>query len=131
MQRGRDDEFIQEDRDYSRNPTVPRLCELVAKLIHEWEQINQQFMAHSGNLGSTSSSSALGKHPRTQKPVDPINKHAKATDSDDNLPCQGCGRFGHRRESCDLRSHPDFNLYGDWAGVPRKSLLERIYGPHH
>ena len=71
---------------------------------------------HSGNLGSTLSSCVLEKHPRPQKSSDTSNKHIKTTDNDDNLPCQGCGRYNHRRETCDLRDHPDFNRYGDWIG---------------
>ena len=84
------DELVQEDAEYYRNPTV---------LSHP----------HSGALGSASSSSALGKHPRHPKSSDTSNNHIKATDNEDSLPCHGCGHFGHRRESCDLRSHPDFN----------------------
>ena len=55
------DELIQEDVEYYRHPTVPRLCDMVAKLIYKWEQIHQQFMALSEKLGPTSASSALGK----------------------------------------------------------------------
>ena len=74
-------------------------------------------MAQSGTLGSSSSSSTLGKHPRYPKSADTANKHTKATDNDEIPICQGCGRFGHRRDTpCDLSDHPDFNRSGDWVG---------------
>ena len=79
------DELIQGDVEYYRHPTVPRLCDMVAKLIHKWEQIYQQYIAHSG------------KHPRHQKSSE-TNKHAKATDNDVELQCQACKRYGHRRD---------------------------------
>ena len=107
------DEMIQEE-GYFSNPTVERLCELVARLILQWEQTQQRFMAQSGTLGSFSSS-RLGKHPRHPKSSDTANKHIKATDNEDVLACQGCGRFGHHRDACDLSDHPDFNRSGDWV----------------
>ena len=74
-------------------------------------------MAQSGTLGSSSSSSALGKHPRYPKSTDTANKHTKATDNEEIPICQGGGRFGHRRDDpCALRDHPDFNRSGDWVG---------------
>ena len=110
------DEMIQGE-GYFSNPTVERLCEIVARLILQWEQIQQRFMAQSGTLRSSSSSSTLGKHPRYPKSTDTANKHTKATDNEEIPICQGCGRFGHRRDDpCTLRDHPDFNRSGDWVG---------------
>ena len=96
-------ELIQCDVEYYRCPTLLRLCDLFAKLIRKWEQISQQFMADKS-----------GKHPHHQKSADTASKHTKAIDNDDNLPCQGCGRLDHRRETCYLRHHSDFNPNGDW-----------------
>ena len=92
------DELIQGDVEYYRHPTVSRLCDMVAKLIHKREQIYQQYIAHSGNLGPTSSLSSLGKHPRHQKSSE-TNKHVKSTDNDVELQCQACKHYGHRRET--------------------------------
>ena len=91
------DEMIQEE-GYFSNPTVERLCEIVARLILQREQTQQRFMAQSGTLGSSSSSSTLGKHPRYPKSTDTANKHTKATDNEEIPICQGCGRFGHRQD---------------------------------
>ena len=106
-----------EGEGYWNNPTMERLCGIVAKLIFQWEQTQQRFLAQSGTLGSSSSSSTLGKHPRHPKSTDTTNKHTKATDNEEIPICQGGGRFGHRRDDpCALRDHPDFNRSGDWVG---------------
>jgi hypothetical protein len=34
----------------------------------------------------------------------------------DDLHCMGCNRTGHLRESCNFRTHPDFNHSGKWEG---------------
>ena len=83
-------------------------------------------MAQSVTLGSSSSSSTLGKHPRYPKPADTANKHTKATVNDEIPICQGCGRFGYHRDTpCDLSDHPDFNRSGDWVGnaIPNRVKL--------
>ena len=72
-----------EGEELWKNPTVERLCGIVAKLILQWEQTQQRFLAQSGTLGSSSSSSTLGKHSRHPKSTDTANKHAKATDNEE------------------------------------------------
>ena len=114
------DEMIQGE-GYWNNPTVERLCETVARLILQWEQTQQRFMTQSGTLGSSSSSSTLGKS------ADIANKHTKATDNEEIPICQGCGRFTHRRDICDLSDHPDFNRSGDWVGSAAKIAI-RAFG---
>ena len=117
------DEMIQEE-GYFSNPTVERLCEIVARLILQREQTQQRFMAQSGTLGSSSSSSTLGKHPRYPKSTDTANKHTKATDNEEIPICQGCGRFGHHRDDpCALHDHPDFNRSGDWVGSAAEKAI--------
>ena len=101
--------MIQEE-GYFSNPTVERLCE-------DSCEANPPMGADSTEtLGSFSSSSTLGKHPRYPKSADTANKHTKATDNEEIPICQECGRFGHRRDACDLSDHPDFNRSGDWVG---------------
>ena len=51
------DEMIQEENFYG-DPTVNRLCDLVARLIHQWEQTQQKFLAQSGTFGTASSSNS-------------------------------------------------------------------------
>ena len=55
------------------------------------------------------------------------NKHTKATDNEEIPICQGCGRFTHRRDICDLSDHPDFNRSGDWVGSAAKIAI-RAFG---
>jgi hypothetical protein len=84
-------------------------------------------VAQSGTLGSSSSSSTLGKHPRHPKSSDTANKHIKVTDNEDIPACQGCSRFGHGRDACDLSDHPDFNRSGDWVGSAAEIAI-RAFG---
>ena len=112
------DEMIQEENFYG-DPTVNRLCDIVARLIHQWEQTQQRL----GTLGASSSSSALGKHPRNPKPSDTSNRHAKGPEEGEISQCHGCGRIGHHRDTCDLSSHPDFNRYGNWVGSASETAI--------
>ena len=86
-------------------------------------------MAQSGTLGSSSSSSSLGKHPHHPKSSDTANKHIKATDNEDIPACQVCGRFVHRRDAWDLSDHPDFNRSGEivWVGKAAEIAI-RAFG---
>ena len=102
---------------------VNRLCDIVARLIRQWEQTQQIFLAQSGTLGTASSSSALGKHPRHPKSSDTSNRHAKGTVDGEISKCHGCGRIGHHRDTCDLSSHPDFNRYGSWVGSTSETAI--------
>ena len=116
------DEMIEEE-EFWKNPTVERLCGIVAKLILQWEQTQQRFLAQSGTLGSSSSSSTLGKHPRYPKLADTANKHTKATDIDDLPLCQGCGRFGHRRDQQLHRSDHRITRYSHAPSYPSHTIL--------
>ena len=118
------DEMLEGDAEYSACPTLPRLCDLVARLIHKWEKLYHEYVSHSVSLGSTASSSTLGKRDRHSKATD-MNKQSKSSDKEgDNPICQGCNRFGHTRETCVLRSHPDFNHSGAWSGSATERTIE-------
>ena len=117
--------MIQEE-GYFSNPTVERLFEIVERLILQWEQTQQRFMAQSGTLGSSLSSSTLGKHPRYPKSADTTNKHIKATDNEDIPICQGCGRFGHRRDACDLSDHPCRRTQPNTPNPTRVKLFKHL-----
>jgi len=93
------DELIEGDAEYSAFPTLPKLCDLVARLIHKWEKLHHEYVSHSVSLGSTSSTSTLGKRDRQSKTYDQ-GTQGKSSDKDgDNPLCQGCNRFGHTRET--------------------------------
>jgi hypothetical protein len=94
------DELLEGDTEYSAFPTLPKLCDIVARLIHKWEKLHHEYVSHSVGLGSTSSFSTLGKRDRQSKSSEQ-NKQSKGSDKDgDNPLCQGCNRFGHTRETC-------------------------------
>ena len=80
----------------------------VAELVHRWEKLEMQSRRMSSSA-SSSTSASIGKHSSSDRAKD----HAQRRD---DLHCMGCNRTGHLRESCNFRTHPDFNHSGKWEG---------------
>jgi len=102
------DEMLEADAEYQDNPSLARLCYLVADLINQWEKLEMKSRRISGST-STQSSSDKGKHSRVER-----GRH-RADDTARGLPtshCEGCNRDNHKREDCKFRNHPDFNERG-------------------
>jgi hypothetical protein len=74
------DEMIESDRECYAAPSINQLCDIVAQLIHKWEKLGHQHKSSFTGLGSSSSSSVLGKLPRREssKP----DRHAQSPDTD-------------------------------------------------
>jgi hypothetical protein len=49
------DELLEADGEYRDSPSLPRLCYLVAELIHRWEKLEMQSRRMSGSTSSQSS----------------------------------------------------------------------------
>ena len=58
---------------------------------------------------SSRTSADIGKHSSSDRGRDQAPKK-------DDLHCMGCNRSGHLRETCNFRTHPDFNHSGRWEG---------------
>ncbi len=102
------DERLQADGEYQANPSLPRLCYLVSKLIHNWEKLEMQSRSMNGSTSSQSSADK-GKLSKPDKGRDQIKDPPTSH-------CQGCNRDNRRREDCRFWTHPDFNERGQWDG---------------
>jgi hypothetical protein len=60
------DELLESDHEYRTNPSIARLCYLVADLINRWEKLEMQSRRISGST-STQSSADKGKHSRSDR----------------------------------------------------------------
>jgi hypothetical protein len=49
------DEALEADDEHRTNPSLPRLCQLLAELVYKWEKINSQSRRMSGSTSSQSS----------------------------------------------------------------------------
>ena len=84
--------MIEADREYLDNPTLPRLCAMVAELIFRWERLTHE------------SSCKSDRH------------HKDESKAGDTRRCHGCNRVGHDRDTCRMTDHPDFVKASLWAG---------------
>jgi len=46
---------------------------------------------------------------------------------DGSIQCEGCGRRGHLRSNCHLKTHPDFNQTGLWKGCKAYRDLQAFF----
>ena len=60
------DERLEADGEYQANPSLPRLCYLLSKLIHHWEKLEIQSRRMSG-FTSSQSSADKGKLSKSDK----------------------------------------------------------------
>ena len=106
---------------YQDNPSLARLCYLVADLINQWEKLEMKSRRISSST-STQSSSDKGKHSRSDRgrhrADDPVGGHSTSH-------CEGCNRDNHKREDCKFRTHPDFNERGQWDGSVADRAMRR------
>jgi hypothetical protein len=104
--------MIDGDREYLDNPTLSRLCAMVAELIHRWERLSYRMRG----VNSRGSAPSSGKQPKSQKSND-LDRHLKDDGKTvDKRKCQGCNRGQHERDTCRLSDHPDFVKTGLWTG---------------
>ena len=106
------DEAMEADAEYRTNPSLPRLCHLLAELAYKWEKIESQSRRMSGST-STQSSDTRKKTSSFERDRD--RNIAQPNPISDTY-CKGCNRPGHTREDCHHKKHPDFNHTGPWAG---------------
>jgi hypothetical protein len=105
--------MIEADREYLDNPTLPRLCAMVAELIFRWERLTHESSRMRG-VSSSSSAPTQGKHSKGQKSSE-LDRHTKdGSKTSDKRRCNGCNHVGH--DTCRMTDHPDFVKTGLWAG---------------
>ena len=88
--------MIRADTEYHSNPTLGRLCETVAGIMHTWERLTAETNRMGGHVPSASS-----------KPRENTATPAASTGATTGGDCEGCNRPNHSR---------DFNKDGPWAG---------------
>ena len=113
--------MIQGDNDYYTSPTLARLCEMVALIMHRWEVLTAESNRMRGNSGTSCKA-------KTTKTRDKASASAGTPSAATGRTCQGCNRANHTREFCRLRFHPDFNREGPWAGSSAKRAV-RVWYP--
>jgi hypothetical protein len=107
--------MIEADREYLDNPTLPRLCAMVAEFIFRWERLTHESLRMRG-VNSSGSVPPQGKHPKGQKSGEPERHHKDESKTGDKRKCHGCNRVGHDRDTCRMTDHPDFVKTGLWVG---------------
>ncbi len=63
------DELIEADSEFSSNPSLPRLCSLVAELVHRWEKLDMQSRRMNGS-SSTSTSASIRSNSSSDRTID-------------------------------------------------------------
>ena len=114
------DEAMEADDEYRTNPSLPRLCHLLAELAYKWEKIDSQSRRMSG---STSTQSSETKKKTSSYDRDRDHDKAQPKPITDTY-CMGCNRPGHTHENCHHKNHPDFNRSGQWDGCRADRELE-------
>ena len=115
--------MIQGDNEYYTSPTLARLCEVVARIMHQWEALTGESNRMGGHiLTGTSSTTSKAKAAKTRNDA---SVSAESSSAATGRTCQGCNRANHTREFCRLRFHPDFNREGPWAGTYRPRFSSR------
>jgi len=92
--------MIEADREYLDNPTLSRLCAMVADLIHRWERLTHESFRMRG-VNSSGSAPSHGKQPKIQKSSDPDRHQKDDSKTVDRRQPQGC--------NCTIKT-------GLWAG---------------
>ena len=102
---------MEADDEYRTNPSLPRLCHLLAELAYKWGKIESQSRRMSGS--TTQSSDTKKKTSSYDRDRDHDKVQSKPIPG---TYCMGCNRPGHTREDCHHKNHPDFNRSGLWDG---------------
>jgi len=116
--------MIQGDQDYHTSPTLARLCEMVAHIMHQWEALTAENDRMGGNSGTSSTTSKA----KASKSRDDAPASAGTSSTTAGRTYQGCNRANHTREFYRLRFHPDFNREGPWAGSSAERTV-RVWDP--
>ena len=102
--------MIEADREYLDNPTLSRLCTMIAaELIYRWEQLTHESFLHEG-------SELKWFHPFSRETNNPDRHHKDDGKTVDRRHCQGCNRTQHDRDTCRMLDHADFVKSGLWDG---------------
>ena len=114
--------MIEADREYLDNPTLSRLCAMVAELIFRWEHLTHESSFMRG-VSSSGSAPSQGKYSKGQKSGEPERHHKDEGKTGDRRRRQGCNRVGHDRDMCRMTDHPDFVKTGLWAGSATEQVI--------
>ena len=87
---------MEADDEYRTNPSLPRLCHLLAELAYKWEKIESQSRRMSG-CTSTQSSDTKKKTSSYDRDRDHDKVQPKPIPG---TYCMGCNRPGHTRGDC-------------------------------
>lgn len=96
------DELLEAYREYQEDPSLPRLCLLVAELIHRWERLAKQSLRMSG---STSSMFTADKAKQSKQGCVKDHESGQTSIVKDAIV---------RAINVRYRVHPDFNARGQW-----------------
>jgi len=77
-----------------------RVCE---GLIIKWQKAHYDEVVRGGKRKNAEADSDKAKRQRTES----ASREMKAGEN-----CEGCGKPRHKRESCQLAGHPNFNQKG-------------------
>ena len=106
--------MIQGDREYYTSPTMKKLFEMVARIMHQWEALTAEGNRMSDHVPSETASTT--SRTKTARSHDEASTSAGSASASTRRKCQGCNRANHSRDVCRLRFHPDFNKAGSWVG---------------
>jgi len=103
--------ILRNDEQYQNRSTLEGFLYLCEGLIVQWERLHYD-SGLTGNEGE-GNKKARGKS-TGYKPllISSMGEH-----------CEGCGIPRHKRESCNLKEHPDFNREGKSSSYKKKKAI--------
>lgn len=126
------EEILRNDEQYQNRSTLERFLYLCEGLIVQWERLHYD-SGLTGNEGegnkkargeSTGYKSLLISSMRELLERNSMFCTHHLYQTCKNLEhCEGCGIPRHKRESCNLKEHPDFNREGKSSSYKKKKTL--------
>ena len=90
--------MIRGDSDYYANPTLGRLCKMVASIMHMRERLTAESNRHVASGSSSTSSKTKTLRSREDSSTTTVGTSAATSRT-----CEGCNRPNHSRESFRLQ----------------------------
>ena len=99
------EEDLRADKEYSEKWTLRGFMRVCEGLIIKWQKAHYNEVVRGGKRKETEADSDKSKRQRAGS----SSVIVKAGEY-----CEGCGKPRHKRETCQLTGHPDYNEKGQW-----------------
>jgi hypothetical protein len=96
---------LRADKEYSDRWSLKGFMQVCERLIFKWQKAHYDEVVRNGKRKDTDGDADKTKKQR----AGPSSAVMKAGEY-----CEGCGKPRHKRESCQLTAHPNYNKKGLW-----------------